>query len=428
VAEIPIRTHKQEIMSPASAASLLVINTGSSTLKYKLFPIVKTLGGVGAPIFSGLAELSMNKNTPGRIVHQCLSSKEKKEVKADLPTHQQALEQVVDQFFGGDLENVKAIGHRVVHGGEAFHDATLINDKVIDALKANIVLAPLHNPANLLGIDVATKVFGTQIPQVGVFDTAFHAKMPPRAFLYAIPYDLYKDHGVRRYGFHGTSHQYVAEKAAKMIGKPFEKSSFITFHLGNGSSMAAIRDGQCVDTSMGMTPLEGLVMGTRSGNVDPALHSFLSANLKMSLPDIDKLLNKKSGLLGLCGDSDIRRIQDRVRANDKQADLALDVFAHRARKYLGSYLLELEGSLDALVFTAGIGENSFMVRERICRDLGFLGIEVDPIKNAKSMLGVGPVEIQTTNSKIKVMVIPTDEERSIAERTYEIVFDKLKLE
>jgi acetate kinase len=309
----------------------------------------------------------------------------------------------------------------VVHGGEAFHGAHLINDQVLDALKENISLAPLHNPANILGIEVATQVFGAQCPQVGVFDTAFHATMPPKAFLYAIPYELYEKHGVRRYGFHGTSHQYVGKQAAKILQKPFDKSNFVTFHLGNGSSMSAIRNGKCIDTTMGLTPLEGLVMGTRSGDVDPALHPFLNSHLKMSLADIDKMLNKKSGLFGLCGDSDIRRIQERVLQNDKQADRALDVLAHRARKYLGSYLLELEGSLDALVFTAGIGENSSMVRERICRNLGFLGIEIDPAKNAGATMGKGWVEIQTSASRSRVMVIPTDEERSIAEQTFDII-------
>ncbi|GLE01433.1 hypothetical protein PINS_up010263 [Pythium insidiosum] len=251
--------------------------------------------------------------------------------------------------------------------------------------------------------------------------------MQPKAFLYAVPYELYEQHGVRRYGFHGTSHQYVAKRAAKYLGKPLEQCRFVTCHLGNGSSMAAIRDGQCVDTTMGLTPLDGLCMGTRSGDVDPALHNFLATTLDMSIADIDKMLNKRSGLLGICGDSDIRHIQDRVRKQDPadtRADLALDVYSHRVRKYLGAYLLELGGELDAIVFTAGVGENSAMVRERVCRNLSALGIELDEQKNAVSMLGAGPIAIQSERSKVQVLVIPTDEERSIAEQTYSIALHK----
>ncbi|TMW61548.1 hypothetical protein Poli38472_012739 [Pythium oligandrum] len=403
-------------------SSLLVINAGSSTLKYKLFRLAN--GGVADPVFSGLVELSTASSKDGRLVHQCLATHSKQEIKMELRSHRVALEEAVTRFFGDDVKGIQAIGHRVVHGGEAFHDASLLTPQVLAAIKDNISLAPLHNPANLLGIDVATEVFGAKIPQVGVFDTAFHATMPPKAYTYAVPYSLYEEHGVRRYGFHGTSHQYVAQQAAKRLGKPLNKSSFITCHLGNGSSMAAIRHGRCIDTTMGLTPLEGLVMGTRSGDVDPALHQFLATSLDMSIADIDKMLNKKSGLLGICGDSDIRVLQDRVRqpGGDERADLALDVFAHRVRKYLGAFLLELGGELDAIVFTAGIGESSFMLRERICRNLSFLGIELDQAKNEASMLGQGPMEIQTKDSTIKVLVIPTDEERSIAQQTYTLAF------
>ncbi|DAZ96257.1 TPA: hypothetical protein N0F65_012560 [Lagenidium giganteum] len=405
--------------SASSSSRLLVLNAGSSTLKYKMFGLHD--GGVEAPIFSGLVELSNASSPDGRIVHQRVDSQEKQEVQLQLPTHRAALEQVVDRFFGGATDGIQAIGHRVVHGGESFHDATRIDARVLEAVNEHTCLAPLHNPGNLLGIAVATEVFGEQTPQVAVFDTAYHATMPPKAYIYGLPYHLYEQNQVRRYGFHGTSHQYVAKQAAKRINKPLEKSNFITCHLGNGSSMAAIRNGKCIDTTMGMTPLEGLLMGTRSGDVDPALHAFLTTQLKMTIEQVDKMLNKQSGLLGICGDSDIRKIQDRIREkNDPIANLAMDVYAHRVRKYLGAYLLELGGSLDALVFTAGIGESSAMIRERVCRNLDFLGIELDEEKNAVSMMGEGHVEIQSANSRIKVLVIPTDEERSIAEQTYDI--------
>lgn len=405
----------------SSAERLLVINAGSSTLKYKMFALESDGRGVGAPVFAGLVELSNATSKEGRIVHQCLATASKQEVRLELPSHRSALEEAVARFFGGDARGLRAVGHRVVHGGEAFHDATRIDERVVAAIQDHVSLAPLHNPGNLLGIDVATEVFGAQLPQVAVFDTAFHATMKPHAFLYAVPYALYEEHGVRRYGFHGTSHQYVAQQAAKILGKPLETTSLVTCHLGNGSSMAAIRRGKCIDTTMGMTPLEGLVMGTRSGDVDPALHAFLTSHLKMTIEQVDKLLNKQSGLLGICGDSDIRKIQDRIRSDkDTQADLAMDVYVHRVRKYLGAYLLELGAGLDAVVFTAGIGESSAMIRERVCRDLSFLGIELDLEKNARSMLGAGPIEIQSASSKVKVLVIPTDEERSIAEQTFDI--------
>lgn len=426
----PSASHAFSTATPSSASSprLLVINAGSSTLKYKMFALSddKNNGSVGEPIFAGLVELSTASSKEGRIVHQCLATASKQEVRLELQNHRHALEETVKRFFGdSNAESIRAIGHRVVHGGEAFHDAILIDDNVVGAIKDNISLAPLHNPGNLLGIDVATEVFGTKCPQVAVFDTAFHATMKPHAYLYAVPYSLYEQHGVRRYGFHGTSHQYVAQQAAKILDKPLSETSLVTCHLGNGSSMAAIRHGKCVDTTMGMTPLEGLVMGTRSGDVDPALHAFLTSHVGMTIEQVDKLLNKQSGLLGLCGDSDIRKIQDRIRSGkDAQADLAMDVYAHRVRKYLGAYVLELGAELDAIVFTAGIGESSAMIRERVCRDLAFLGIELDLEKNTRSMLGAGPIEIQAKNAKTKVLVIPTDEERSIAEQTYAIALQK----
>lgn len=410
----------------ASDSRLLVINAGSSTVKYKLFsidPAAKT--GVGAAVFTGLVELSPGPGKDGRIVHQTHADGKKQEIKMPLKTHNDALSEAVDRFFGAEVKSIKAIGHRVAHGGEDFQDASLLTPKAMEAIKNCVSLAPLHNPANLLGIDVATSVFGKSLPQVGVFDTAYHQTMPPKAFTYAIPYELYKQHGIRRYGFHGTSHKFVAEKAAKRLGKTLEESSFVTCHLGNGSSMTAIHKGKSIDTTMGVTPLEGLVMGTRSGDVDPALHQFLATSQGMTLAEVDKMLNKKSGVLGICGDADIRHIQDRIRKNnDPQANLALDVFCHRVRKYLGAYILELGGDLDGIIFTAGIGENSFMMRERVLKNLDFLGIKMDPKKNPLATLGEGPVEIQTADSKVKIFVIPTDEERSIAEQTYALALKK----
>ncbi|TDH66473.1 hypothetical protein CCR75_005789 [Bremia lactucae] len=405
-----------------SNSRLLVINAGSSSLKYSLFHLHQD--GVGSVVFSGIVELSTSSHKNGRITHKIIATGQSERIELPLDTHRVALETAVAKFFGSDLDGIQAVGHRVVHGGEAFTCASLVDTQVIKAIKSNIALAPLHNPGNLLGIEVATKVFGP-CPQVVVFDTAFHATMPSKAYMYGLPHNLYQNFGVRRYGFHGTSHHYVAKKAATLLGKSLDQCNFITCHLGNGASVAAVEKGRCVDTSMGMTPLEGLVMGTRCGDIDPALHAFFCKELNMTIQEVDMMLNKKSGLLGICGDSDIRVIQDRVRnGNDPAASLALEVFAYRVRKYVGAYALELGGDLDAVVFTAGIGENSAMVRERVCQNLTFLGIELNDLSNAQSINGAGPVEIQTSHARTKVLVINTDEERSIAEQTYETVFNK----
>ncbi|CAI5706253.1 hypothetical protein KXD40_009740 [Peronospora effusa] len=418
--KLPLAT--RAFSNSVADSHLLVLNAGSSSLKYSLFGLKPD--GVGAAVFTGLVELSTPSNKTGRIMHKTLATGEKKQIELPLDTHRTALETAVSEFFDSELDGIKAVGHRVVHGGEAFSNASLVDKQVIEAIKSNVKLAPLHNPGNLLGIEVATEVFGP-CPQVVVFDTAFHATMPPKAFTYAVPHKLYKYLGVRRYGFHGTSHQFVAKKAAAYLGKPMTECNFITCHLGNGSSIAAIKKGHCIDTSMGMTPLEGLVMGTRCGDVDPALHAFLCKELNITIQEVDTMLNKKSGLLGICDESDVRVIDSRVRAgNDPSASLALDVFAHRVRKYVGAYVLELGGDLDAVIFTAGIGENSATIRERVCRNLGFLGIELNESKNATSTMGAGPTEIQADNTKTKVLVVNTDEERSIAEQTYEIALKK----
>lgn len=409
--------------SAVSPGTLLVINAGSSSLKYSLFALESN--GVGAALFTGLVELATLRNPHGRITHKTLSTGKQECLEGPLDTHQVALETAVSHFFGSRLDSIKAVGHRVVHGGETFHQASLVDRSVIDAIQSHSHLAPLHNPGNLMGIQVATDVFGP-CPQVVVFDTAFHATMAPKAFMYGLPSFLYKDFGVRRYGFHGTSHHFVAHQAATLVGKPMAQCNLITCHLGNGSSIAAIQNGRSIDTSMGMTPLEGLVMGTRCGDIDPALPAFLCKQLNMTIEEVDRMLNKKSGLFGLCGDSDLRAIQDRVRTTgtDPPALLAMDVFVHRVRKYLGAYALELGGHLDAVVFTAGIGENSALIREHVCRDLAFLGIVLDDAKNAASTMGSGPVEIQADKATTKVLVINTDEERSIAEQTYDIALKR----
>jgi acetate kinase len=301
----------------------------------------------------------------------------------------------------------------VVHGGETFRAPTIIDEEVIAAIKENIPLAPLHNPPNLVGIEVARNIF-PEAPQVAVFDTAFHQTIPMESFLYAIPFELYEKHRIRRYGFHGTSHVYVAEKAAEFMGHPLNDLNLITIHLGNGASMAAIKKGRSVDTTMGMTPLAGLVMGTRSGDVDPALPFFLAEHLGISVKQIDDLLNKQSGLKGICGSNDMREVIEKKDAGDVKAKLALDIYIYRIKKYIGAYFAVL-GRLDAIVFTAGVGENSPFIRERCCQDLHKLGIEIDLQRNNQTQEGIR--EISPPGSQVKVLVVPTDEELEIAEET-----------
>nr|CCA18074.1 acetate kinase putative [Albugo laibachii Nc14] len=416
---------------------------GSSTLKYKLYRIneigcSKSHWVVSDAIVSGVVELS-NKGTTtssmsnGRITHHCheTSTKEKMD-KCDIPTHRIALEKVIETFLNTELINsVGLVGHRVVHGGEEFSEAIILNKSNIEVIRKNCILAPLHNPANLMGIETASKLFGKDVPQVAVFDTAFHTTLPASAYMYALPLELYEKHGIRRYGFHGTSHRYVVRKAAQILKKPIEALNIISCHLGNGSSMAAVKGGKCIDTSMGFTPLEGLVMGTRSGDIDPAIFSFLYDNLGLSVKDVDNLLNKESGMKGLCGDSDIRRIQERIlhgaktNKRDVSGELAIETFVHRVRKYLGSYWIQLAPNVDAVVFTAGIGENSSMIRSRVCQHLNFLGLELNEELNRVSSADNGSIQIQASNSTTKVLVIPADEEKSIAEQSLASVMHML---
>lgn len=401
---------------------ILVINTGSSSIKYQLFDMQKK-----QVMVSGLAE-KIGEETSS-LEHEVIDGnggRRKKEEDQRIADHSQGLNRIVelliDPEFGviHDKSEIAAVGHRVVHGGESFHSSTVIDEKVLQAIKENIPLAPLHNPPNLEGIEVSSRIF-PDAPQVAVFDTAFHQTIPAKSYLYAVPYDLYKEHKVRRYGFHGTSHAYVAEEAAAYLDKPLSELNLITLHLGNGASMSAVQGGRCLDTSMGLTPLEGLVMGTRSGDVDPAIPFFLAKNLNLSLEKIDRLLNKESGMKGLCGTNDMREVEDRAAAGEEKAQTALDVYIYRIKKYIGSYFAAM-GKLDALVFTAGIGENSPLVRERSCENLQGLGIEIDPEKNEERSKGIR--DISSGQYPVKVLVIPTNEEKRIALETEAVLSEK----
>jgi len=314
-------------------------------------------------------------------------------------------------------EEIGVVGHRVVHGGEKSHKPIVIDDEVVAAITENIPLAPLHNPANLDGIEVARQLF-PGIPQVAVFDTAFHQTIPEHAHIYALPYELYERHRVRRYGFHGTSHKFVAGECARLMDKDLSKTNLITIHLGNGCSMSAVKDGCSVDTTLGMTPLEGLVMGTRSGDVDPAIHSFLYRNNNMDLMQIDSMLNKDSGLKGICGMNDMRDIHTAAEKGDARAQLALDVQTYRNKKYIGAYMAVL-GRVHALVFTAGIGENDFIVREKSINGLENFGIELDRQKNAQRIKV--PTRLDKPTSRIQIWVIPTNEELAIARESISVL-------
>ncbi len=403
---------------------IFVINTGSSSIKYELFDMDHHK--IAA---EGMAE-KIGEDS-GILTHKKIlaNGESKKKVEEGvIADHYDGLNRIVELLIDPehgviqDKAEISAVGHRVVHGGEEFQSTTIIDENVIAAIKENIPLAPLHNPSNLMGIEVAGSIFPDS-PQVAVFDTAFHQTIPMKAFLYAIPFEMYEKDRVRRYGFHGTSHAYVSEKAAEYLGRPLGELNLITIHLGNGASIAAIRNGKCVDTTMGMTPLAGLVMGTRSGDVDPALHFFLADHLGMSLKEINTLLNNESGLKGMCGTNDMREIIKKKDAGDAQAKIALEVYTYRIKKYIGAYFAALE-SLDGLVFTAGIGENAPYIRELCCRGLHKMGIEIDPEKNNRT--GNGIRKINSPVSEVKVLVIPTNEELKIAQETKRVIESEIK--
>ena len=314
-------------------------------------------------------------------------------------------------------DDIGAVGHRVVHGGEDFHQPAIINDEIMAAIKKNIPLAPLHNPANIDGIRVAQELF-PGVPQIAVFDTAFHQTIPAHAYHYALPYELYEKERIRRYGFHGTSHKFVANECAKLMGKPLNELNIISIHLGNGCSMTAIKNGESVDTSLGLTPLEGLVMGTRSGDVDPAVHAFLARNCGMDIEEIDSMLNKDSGLKGLCGLNDMRDIHDAINKGNVKAKLALDVQTYRNKKYVGAYMATL-GHVDAIIFTAGIGENDEIVRAKTVEGLENFGIEMDLKVNDQRIKK--PTLLSTEASRVQIWGIPTNEELAIAREAKELV-------
>ncbi len=397
--------------------NILVINAGSSSLKYQLIDM-ETEGVLA----KGLCE---RIGIEGSKLNHTPNGKDKIVIEKPMKDHSDAIKMVLDALTDKDhgvisgMDEINAVGHRVVHGGEFFSKSVVIDEEVKKAIEECVPLAPLHNPANIIGIEACEKAM-PNVPQVGVFDTAFHQTMPKSAYMYALPYNLYEKYKIRKYGFHGTSHKYVTGECAKMLGKNVDDINIITFHLGNGSSITAVKNGKSVDTSMGFTPLAGVVMGTRCGVIDPAIVKFIADNEKLSLDEVDALLNKQSGVLGISGvSSDFRDLETGQANGDKRCELALDMFIASVRKYLGNYLVNLGGA-DAIVFTAGIGENTPAMRKAITENCEFLGIKIDDEKNNKAIRGVQG-EISASDSKIKVFVIPTNEELMIAKETAELV-------
>ncbi len=390
----------------SAGARVLVVNCGSSSLKYQLLEM-DAERRIAAGVLERIGE-------PGsRLRHRDAQGAEQvHEVEAR--DHREAFARVAaalrSELAQGAPRSLAVIGHRIVHGGERFQAPTRVDARVCEAIRELAVLAPLHNPANLVGIELCLAAY-PDVPQVAVFDTAFHQTMPPRAFRYAVPEDWYRRLGVRRYGFHGTSHRYVAERAASSLGRPLGELNLITLHLGNGASAAAIEAGRCVDTSMGLTPLEGLVMGTRSGDLDPAVPLFLQREGALSVDAVDRALNHEAGLEGLSGTNDVREILAREEAGDARAGLALEIYVHRLRKYVGAYCAVL-GRVDALVFTGGVGENAARVRSLACADLDRLGIALDEERN-RAGEGALP-EIGRPGMPVRVLVVRTDEELQIA--------------
>ena len=394
--------------------NVLVINCGSSSLKYQLIN-----SDTEDVLAKGLCE---RIGIDGRLVYQKAGC-DKEITEAAMPTHKEAIQMVLDALVNDktgaikSLSEVNAVGHRIVHGGEKFASSVVITDEVLEAVAQCNDLAPLHNPANLIGIN-ACKELMPGVPMVAVFDTAFHQTMPEKAYLYGLPYEYYENYKVRRYGFHGTSHSFVSKETARFLGMDLENSKIIVCHLGNGASISAVKDGKCVDTSMGLTPLEGLVMGTRSGDIDPAIMEYIAKKEDLDIAGVMNVLNKKSGLEGISGlSSDFRDLTAGAKEGNKRAIAAIEVFCYRVAKYGGSYVAAMNG-VDAIAFTAGIGENVGLVREKVCSYLGYLGITLDAEANAKS--GDNCV-ISAADSKVKVAVIPTNEELAICRETVALV-------
>ncbi|MDX3386762.1 acetate kinase [Streptomyces niveiscabiei] len=397
-----------------TATRVLVLNSGSSSVKYQLLDMAD-----GSRLAAGLVERIGEETS--RLKHTDLTSDVTRERTGPIPDHGAALKSVAEELaadgLGLDSPELAAIGHRVVHGGQTFTQPTVIDEAVLAEIERLIPVAPLHNPANLTGIRTA-QALRPDLPQVAVFDTAFHTTMPESAARYAIDVATADEHRIRRYGFHGTSHAYVSRATAELLGKAPEEVNVIVLHLGNGASASAVRGGRCVDTSMGLTPLEGLVMGTRSGDLDPAVIFHLARVGGMSTDDIDTLLNKRSGLVGLCGDNDMREIRRRIDAGDQAAELAFEIYVHRLKKYIGAYYAVL-GKVDAVAFTAGVGENAAEVRAAALAGLEGLGLAVDPARNA--VRGDGSRLISPEGARVAVAVVPTDEELEIATQTYAVV-------
>lgn len=401
---------------------ILVINAGSSSLKYQLID----MEGEKVLAKGNCERIGIEG---GRLTHSTFDGR-KADISVDMPNHTEAFDQVKqiltsgDAFVISDLSEISAIGHRVVQGGALFSESVLVDENVVNGIESLNDLAPLHNPAHIQGIRAAIDAFGSEVPQVVVFDTSFHATMPPKAYMFGIPYEYYEKYDIRRYGFHGTSHRYVSNRCLELLGRENnpEGTRIITCHLGNGSSIAAIKDGKCVDTSMGLTPLDGFIMGTRSGSVDPSVLTFIAEKENLSPKEVSDILNKNSGLLGVSGiSSDDRDVTAAVANGNERAKLTQEILRYQITKFIGSYIAVL-GGVDAIVFTAGIGENQTAHRECICENFGYLGLEIDKELNNASR-GV-EVELSTPDSKVKVYVIPTNEELVIARDTKAIV-DKM---
>jgi acetate kinase len=393
---------------------VLVVNAGSSSIKYQVFDMTDE-----SVLAKGLVD---RVGIPGTTLEHKPAGKDEVVIKRDLPDHTEGMKLVLDVLVNPEygciksMDEIGAVGHRVVNGGEDFSASVVIDDNVKKVIKDCFDIAPLHNPPNLMGIE-ACQALMPNVPHVAVFDTAFHQTMEPANFLYALPYEVYEKHKVRRYGFHGTSHFYVSQRAAEMLGKPYEECKIITLHMGNGASMAAIKNGKVVDTSMGFTPLEGLVMGTRSGDIDPAIVFFLMEKLGLSAQEANNYFNKKSGMLGLSGVSnDLRDILEAASSGNERAQIALEVYYNRVKGYIGKYVAKLNGC-DCLVFTAGVGENGYDVREKVCEDLDYLGIKMDVEKNK---VRGKEVDVAAEDSKVRIFVIPTNEELVIARDTYNL--------
>ncbi len=399
---------------------VLVINAGSSSIKYQLIDMTN--------------ENLLAKGQCDRIGIDGGNFKQKNadgteyKVEVDIPDHAAGIKLVVDALTDKEhgvisaMSEISAVGHRVVHGGEKFSGSVMITNEVIDAIKECSSLSPLHNPANITGIKACEEIMGKDVPQVGVFDTSFHQTMPDFAYMYPIPYQYYEKYKLRRYGFHGTSHRYVTARAAEMLGKKPEEINIVTCHLGNGSSITAVKGGKSFDTTMGVTPLEGLMMGTRSGSIDPAIIPFLMEKEGMSASDVDKMLNKQSGILGVTGGvtSDNRDIEDGAKNGNERYQLIESMLCHQITKYVGGFAAAM-GGIDAVVFTGGIGENNPQYRTRVAQNLKFMGVEIDEAVNEKAKRTSDENDISTKDAKVKMLVIPTNEELMIARDTYALV-------